>query len=90
MGLADALSHKDDIETSNDNKEITLLKGKDQYFHICTIDIALATKISSSSTSDLIVIKALTAMNNASGEPWIPRTSKTDWELTKGALYFKH
>ena len=34
MGPADALSRKDEIETSGDNGEITLLKGKDQYFHI--------------------------------------------------------
>ena len=90
MGPIDALSRKDDIETSDDNQEITLLKGKDQYFHIHTIDNTLTTKISSSSASDPIVIKALAAMNDASSEPWIPRTSKTDWEFTEGALYFKH
>ena len=72
MGPADALSRKDEIETSNDNREITLLKGKDQYFHIHTIDAALAQKISSSSNGDLIVTKALAAMNDMVGEPWIP------------------
>ena len=34
MGPTDALSRKDEVETSDDNREITLLKGKDQYFHI--------------------------------------------------------
>ena len=72
MGPADALSRKDEIETSNDNREITLLKGKDQYFHIHAIDTTLAKKISSSSESDLIVTKALAAMNNDCREPWIP------------------
>ena len=72
MGPADALSRKDEIETCDDNREITLLKGKDQYFHIHTIDAALAKKISSSSEEDPIVTKALTTMNNDSGEPWIP------------------
>ena len=34
MGPTDALSRKDDIETCDDNREITLLKARDQYFHI--------------------------------------------------------
>ena len=72
MGPADALSRKDEVETSDDNRDITLLKGKDQYFHIHTIDAALAKKISSSSANDPIVTKALTTMNDDSGEPWIP------------------
>ena len=74
MGPADALSQKDDIETSDDNREITLLKGKDQYFHIRAIDAALAKKISSLSTKDPIITKTLAAMNHNSGEPWIPQT----------------
>ena len=72
MGPADALSRKDEIKTSDNNQEITLLKGTDQYFHIRAIDAALAKKISSSSTKDPIVTKALAAMNHDSGEPWIP------------------
>ena len=71
MGPADTLFRKDEIETSNDNQEITLLKGKDQYFHIHTIDTTLAKKISSSE-SNLIITKALTTMNNNCREPWIP------------------
>ena len=78
MGPTDALSRKDEVETSDDNWEITLLKGGNQYFYICAIDIALADKISSSSTLDLVITKALTAMNNDSGEPWIHWTTKTD------------
>ena len=72
MGPADALCRKDKIETSDDNWEITLLKSKDQYFHVCAINTALAKKIFSSSTEDPIITKALTAMNNDSREPWIP------------------
>ena len=90
MGPADTLSRKDEIETSDDNWEITLLKGKDQYFHICTIDAALAKKISSSSKGDPIVTKALTAMHNDIGEPWIPQTTKEDWKFIDNTLYFKH
>ena len=72
MGPANALSQKDEVEMSDDNQKITLLKGKDQYFHIHAIDTALADKISSSSTMDPIVTKALVTMNNNSSEPWIP------------------
>ena len=72
MGPADALSRKDEVKTSDDNQEITLLKGGDQYFHIHAINITLADKISSSSMSDPIITKALTAMNDKSGESWIP------------------
>ena len=90
MGPADALSQKDEVITDNDNWEITLLKGNNQYHHICAIDSALTGKIASSSSSDPIVTKALAAMNDETGEPWIPQTTKTDWEFTNRALYFKH
>ena len=72
MGLVDALSRKDKIDTGDNNQEITLLKGGDQYFHICTIDAALANKISLSTMSDPIVTRALATMNDESGKPWIP------------------
>ena len=90
MGPADALSRKDDIKTSDDNREITLLKGKDQYFHIQAIDVALAKKISSLTAQDPIITKALATMNNEGGEPWIPRTAASDWEFIDNSLYFKH
>ena len=90
MGPADALSRKDEVNTDDDNQEITLLKGGDQYFHICTIDTALTDKITSSSMSDPIVTKAVAIMDNESGEPLIPWTAKTDWEFVDRALYFKH
>ena len=90
MGPADTLSRKDEVENSNDNWEITLLKGKDQYFHIHAIDVALANKISSSSALDPIIINALATMNDMDSEPWIPQTNKADWEFTDRALYFKH
>ena len=78
MGPADTLSQKDDIETSDDNWEITLLKGRDQYFHMHAIDAALAMKISSSSTDDPVITKALAAMNHNNTEPWIPHTVAAD------------
>ena len=90
MGPADALSRKDEVETSDDNQEITLLKGNDQYFHIHTIHTTLTDKISSSSMTDPVIAKALATMNDTSGEPWIPWTNKTDWEFANRSLYFKH
>ena len=90
MGPADALSWKDDIETSDDNWEITLLKGRDQYFHIRAIDTALAKKISSSSTKDPVITKALAAMNCNNSKLWIPHTAVVDWKFIDNSLYFKH
>ena len=90
MGPANALSRKDDIETSDDNREITLLKRRDQYFHIRAINVALAEKISSSTAEDPIVSKALAAMNSDTKEPWIPHTTATDWAFNNNSLYFKH
>ena len=90
MGPTDALSRKDEVETSNDNWEITLLKGKDQYFHVQIIDATLAKKISSSTTKYPIITKALAAMNNDGGEPWIPRMTAADWTFIDNSLYFKH
>ena len=90
MGPADALSGKDEIKTCDDNREITLLKGKDQYFHVRIIDAVLTKKISSSSKEDPIVTKALATMNNKRGKPWIPWTVVADWKFIDNALYFKH
>ena len=71
MGPADTLSRKNAVDTDDDNQEITLLKNKDQYFHICALNTALANKISLSSKSEPIVTKALAMMNDEEGEPWI-------------------
>ena len=89
MGLADTLSRKVKVGMDGDNREITLLRGNDQYHHIHAINSVLAEKIATSSSSDPIVTKALVAMNDKKGEPWIPQTTKTDWEFTNSALYFK-
>ena len=75
MGLADTLSWKDEVDTSSNNQEIILLKEEDQGHHIWALDLALATKISESSPSDPIISKALVAMNNEAGNPWLPRTN---------------
>ena len=90
MGPTDALSQKDEVKTSDDNQEITLLKGKNQYFHIRAINTALAKKIASSTAQDPIVTKALATLNHNGSEPWIPRTMAADWKFINNSLYFKH
>ena len=90
MGPANALSRKDEVDTDDNNQEITLLKGRDQYYHIWAIDTTPAKKITLSSPSNPLVTKALATMNDEKGEPWISQTTKMDWEFADGALYFKH
>ena len=42
MGPTDVLSQKDEVNTDHNNQEITVLKEKDQDFHIHALDTALA------------------------------------------------
>ena len=78
MGPANALSWKDEVDTSDDNWEVTLLKGDAHYHHLRQLDTALATKIASSSSANSIVTKVLAAMNDKEDKLCIPCTSKTD------------
>ena len=78
------------MDTYNDNQAVTLLKGNTRYHHIRALGTALTDKITSLSPSDPIITKALAAMNNKKGEPWILHSNKNDWEYVDGALYFKH
>ena len=87
MGLANTLSRKDKVNTTDDNQEIVLLKEEDQEHHIQALDVALATKISASSPLDPIVSKALATMNEEAGEPWLPHINKEDWIYKHGHLY---
>lgn len=89
MGLVDALSRKDKVDTEDDNWEVTLLKDNNQNHHIKALDVTLASKLAKSSPSDPVIAKALEAMNDEMGSPWIPQTANEDWEYTNGALYFK-
>ena len=58
MGPTDALSRKDEVDTSLDNAKQTLLP----HLHINMLDAALASKIAESTPSDQFVIDALAAM----------------------------
>ena len=91
MGPANALSWKDDINTNDDNYMVTLLLKDDICHHqIWQLDLDLTQKISRSSTTDLIVTKALSAIIDKNGDPWLPCTTKEDWKFNDGSLYFKN
>ena len=85
MGPANALSHKDEVDTSDDNQDVILLPPT---LFIKAIDIAIADKIALSSSSDLLVSTALHALDN--GKSLLARASKHDWHYDSGKLYFKN
>ena len=74
MGPADALSRLPDPDTSSDNVNVTVLPN-DLFIH--AIDVALVDKISSSSSSDPLVVSAL--QNLSVGSPLFPCSSLSDW-----------
>ena len=85
MGPADALSCKDEVDTSNDNQDVVLLPPT---LFIKAIDVVLADKIAFSSPSDPLVSAALHALDN--GKSLLARTPKHDWHYDDGKLYFKN
>ena len=85
MGPADALSHLPDPDTSSDNIDVTVLPD-DLFIH--AIDITLVNKISSSLSSDPLVVSAL--QNLSVGSPLFPRSSLSDWRFSDSLLYFKN
>ena len=85
MGPADALSCLVDPDTSSDNTNITLLP--DNLF-ICAIDTALVDKITSSTTTDPLVLNALKSLS--AGSPLFPCSSLTNWYFSDSCLYFKN
>ena len=85
MGPADILSHKDEVDTSNDNQDVVLLPPT---LFIKAIDIALTNKITLFSPSDPLISAALHALNN--GKLLFARASKSDWHYDDGKLYVKN
>ena len=85
MGSADALSHKDEVDTSNDNQDVVLLPPT---LFIKAIDVALADKIALSSPSDPLVSATLHALDD--GKSLLARASKHDWHYDDNKLYFKN
>ena len=85
MGPADTLSRLPDPDTSSDNVDVTALPD-DLFIH--AIDVALVDKISSSSSSDPLVVSAL--QNLSVGSPLFPCSSFSDWCFSNSLLYFKN
>ena len=85
MGPADALSHKDEVDTSHDNQDVILLPP---ILFIKAIDIALADKITLSFPSDPLISAALHALDD--GKSLLARASKHDWHYDDRKLYFKN
>ena len=84
MGPADALSHKDHLDTTVDNANTPILLDP---MVINALDLTLSRHIQSSSALDLFVLKALTALDE--GSPLFTHTSLSDWLFDNGHLYFR-
>ena len=85
MGPDDALSRKDEIDTSNDNQDVVLLPPT---LFIKAINVALTDKIAYSFPSNLLVSAALHILDD--GKSLLARASKHDWHYDNGKLYFKN
>ena len=85
MGPANALSCKDEVDTSNDNQDVILLPPA---LFIKAIDVALANKIAHSFPSDPLISAALHALDD--GKLLLARAFKHDWDYNDGKLYFKN
>ena len=84
MAPADALSRRDHVDTTLDNQEASICP---EPVVIQALDLALAQKIQSSSESDPLVLRALESLKK--GSTLFPRSSREDWHMTNGHLYFK-
>ena len=85
MGPTDALSRLVDLDISSDNNNVTLLS--DDLF-IRAIDTALVDKITSSTSTDSLVLDTL--KNLSIDSPLFPCSSLADWHFSDSCLYFKH
>ena len=84
MAPADALSRHNHVDTTFDNQEMSICPDP---IIIQALDLALAQKIWSSTESDPLVLRALESLQK--GSTLFPRSSKDDWHMTNGHLYFK-
>jgi hypothetical protein len=84
MGPTGALSCSHDVNTTDDNLELTLLPD-DLFTH--TIDVTLTDKITLHTPSDPLVLSALQALKE--GASLFPCAHWEDWLFRDGKLYFK-
>ena len=84
MAPADALSRRDSIDTSLDNLDTAICL---EPMVIGALDLTLARHITSSSTSNPLVLRMIE--NLRMGSPLFPCSSVKDWTYEGGHLYFK-
>jgi len=86
MGPANALSRRDEVDTSLDNTAITMLPSvSDVLIH--ALDVRLAERIANFTVTGLLVQDACDAMSKHVS--LFPRVSFDDWTFIEGSLYFK-
>ena len=85
MGPADALSHKDHLDTTEDNTDTPILPDP---VVVNALDLVLSHHIQSSSASDPFVLRALAALTD--GSPLFTCASLSDWSFDNGHLYFRN
>ena len=86
MGPADALSHRDEVDTSLDNTAVTMLPTIFDVL-IRALDVRLAERIAEFTATDPLVKDATEAM--AKHSSLFPRVTRDDWTFLNGALYYK-
>jgi len=86
MGPADALSRRDEVDTSLDNTAVTMLPSVSDVL-IRALDVQLAKRIADFTATDPLVKDATDAM--AKHSSLFPRAACDDWTFLNGALYYK-
>jgi len=86
MGPADALSCRDEVDTSLDNTTITMLPTVSDVL-IRALDVQLAEQIADFTTTDPLVKDATDAM--AKHSSLFPCAACNHWTFLNGALYYK-
>ena len=84
MVPADALSHQDSVDTSEDNANAAICPKP---MIIGALDLSLARHIQNSSSSNPLVLHAIKNLHN--NTPLFPRSSVKDWKYKDGCLYYK-
>ena len=84
LAPADALSHYNQVNTSSDNADTTIVP---EPAVINALDLTLARHIQSSSSTDPLVLRAI--QNLSDDTPLFPHSSLADWTFDNGHLYYK-
>jgi len=86
MGPADALSRRNEVDTSLNNTTITILPSVSDVL-VCALDVQLAERIADFTVTDLLVQDAHNTMSKHTS--LFPCASFDNWTFIEGSLYFK-